>query len=327
MKTSQTIFALVSLLLCIGIAQSQNKNTNAESALLRRKRLELIKAVEDSKASLAQLLVYREASLRAAIKERDQFKELVEQHLASPERIKESEQRIINAKIEIDKVRESMKAADAQLAHIKETLGDENSKDKSAAFNEDPLEELQRLVLTAEKQPAQACALKLNQAPEVRGFHFGQSYQDIVDRLGQAVANFRYGIDKPDEVGLRSVTLQGTELKFRARQAEAERFKDIGDVELKFLDDHLASVKITYDSDVTWRNNLEFTAAVADGLKLPTQGWRGNDPTLLNCEGFTVITTSRGLWSTLTLKARGLEAELERRRQNIDNNKRRTFKP
>ncbi len=113
----------------VSSATKKNVGNDAAKAAdeLAKRRVELIKAVNDSKASLAQLLVYREASLRSAVKERDQLKELYAQGLVAKQKIVESEAKVTSAQSEIDKVRESMDAADKQIAHINETIAEEKT--------------------------------------------------------------------------------------------------------------------------------------------------------------------------------------------------------
>lgn len=105
----------------------ESNEAKAAADELARRRAELIKAVNDSKASLAQLLVYRETNLRAALKERDQLKELYAQGLVAKQRIVESDGKIAAAQTEINKVREGMDAADKQIAHVNETIAEEKA--------------------------------------------------------------------------------------------------------------------------------------------------------------------------------------------------------
>ncbi len=114
----------------VSITPQKNIESNEAKAAadeLAKKRVELIKAVNDSKASLAQLLVYRETNLRAALKERDQLKELYAQGLVAKQRIVESDRKVADAQNEISKVRESMDAADKQIAHVNETIAEEKA--------------------------------------------------------------------------------------------------------------------------------------------------------------------------------------------------------
>ncbi len=113
----------------VSSATKKNVGNDAAKAAdeLSKRRVELIRAVNDSKASLAQLLVYREANLRTAVKERNQLKELYAQGLVAKQKIVESEIKVTSAQSEIDKVRESMDAADKQITHINETVAEEKT--------------------------------------------------------------------------------------------------------------------------------------------------------------------------------------------------------
>ncbi|MGI8654205.1 MAG: hypothetical protein ACR2LC_03185 [Pyrinomonadaceae bacterium] len=70
---------------------------------LNQRRIELVKALEDSKTSMAQLLIYREANLRAVTKQLDQLKELYAQGQVTKIKLDQAEMLLTTAQNEADK--------------------------------------------------------------------------------------------------------------------------------------------------------------------------------------------------------------------------------
>ena len=157
--------------------------------------------------------------------------------------------------------------------------------------------------------------------PEVRGFRLGMTW-DEYQQIPFGEAHF-YG--KPDEVGMRHELLSSVQFYF---SSDKEKYKGIRMAELTFMDDRLVKLEVSYDHTVQWPNDLEFTAAVAESLKLPKTGWLGHNPTTLICNEFQVETDAgRFGGSRLVISRLGLDQQVERRRQKRDQEKRQTFKP
>lgn len=98
----------------------------------------------------------------------------------------------------------------------------------------------------------------------------------------------------------------------------------IRSIDLAYLDEKLAFMKVIYDASVKWESNLQFTAAVADQLHLPLQGWQGESPTRLPCEGFIVGTREA---NTLIVQRSDFGSETAKRRAALEQKKRVEFKP
>lgn len=153
-------------------------------------------------------------------------------------------------------------------------------------------------------------------APEARGFRLGMSW-DEYKQIKLGGTNY---YDEADETGLRTENLNSVSAR--------DIFKGLERATLVFLDDRLVKIEIHYDYSTTWPNSLEFTAAIAEALKLPRTGWRGNNPTTLACDDFTVQTfvDVLNVGRLVIVKPGYADVVAARQRQN-EEKKRQTFKP
>lgn len=156
--------------------------------------------------------------------------------------------------------------------------------------------------------------------PEVRGFRLGMPW-DEYQHVSPKLVHFS---NENNEEGVRRDYLTRSDFY----RTSGDRFKSIDHIELLFLDDKLASIEVNYDTSTEWPNALEFTAAIADALKLPRTGWRGHDTAVLTCDEFGVETSvdilGRG---KLQIMKFGVTQEIERRKQANEEKSRKIFKP
>src|SRR4051812_40330828 len=152
-----------------------------------------------------------------------------------------------------------------------------------------------------------ACALGLDQAPELRGFRLGMTQAAVLARLPGVT------IEKPDNFGLArlrlsfmdSTSLLKTSTREKAVQPDAfsgegsafvldsarfPAFKGVRKIQMRFIDGRLAHLQITYDDQIKWDSIDEFVDTISTNLKLPTQ-WQapaesdGRQQKELRCEG------------------------------------------
>jgi hypothetical protein len=170
------------------------------------------------------------------------------------------------------------------------------------------------------------CPLKFEEAPEVRGFKLGQSFDEV-----RKILPLKADISEKDELGLRTATVLGISslprLYLDAPADWPKRMEGVDTIWLRLLDDKLVYVAIRYDDSTKWPNPLEFTAAIAASLSLPKKGWYGVAPTRLDCAGFFVETYASMTTPMLIIKLRDLEGELVTRKYEAQRKKREKFKP
>lgn len=141
------------------------------------------------------------------------------------------------------------------------------------------------LILTCAVASTAQCALKPDQAPEVRGL-----------RLGMTVARMRtlYTSLAPraaDEFGEAQITAGSNNLT----PVEQIAFKGIDTIHLDFIDDRLVEFGVTY-ANLPWKDLNQFISKTSELLKLPS-GWSGDENTqTLNCNGLQ-IRAGRSSWS------------------------------
>jgi hypothetical protein len=261
---------------------------------------DLIKAAEEYKASLRQLISHYEAQLSRDRERLKKAKELRDSNLLD-------ERALANEEANVS-------ASERKLAQTRERL-----------------ERADDYVNRAQSNP---CALKVAEAPEVRGFKLGQTYEEIKRGFPNEDLS-AHGVDSQKPNGVRQIIVAAGGYTSRLRRAAAgelpegwsKRFEGVSRAEVQLLDDKVASVKIVYDDTAKWEDPLEFTAAIAEGLKLPRQGWRGKYPTVLDCDGFTVETEAVTSYSTLTIQLTDFVPEVKRREAEAERAKRKVFKP
>ena len=168
----------------------------------------------------------------------------------------------------------------------------------------------------AQQAQAQVCTLTVEQAPELRGFRLGMTTEEIRARFPGALVR---------QMGFGSSSAQLTQAAFG--QGNADAYKGVNDINLLFLDDHLAYLAVGYDQTVPWKNAGQFAARVSEFLKLP-DAWRdgaGNGNKVLTCAGFDVIVTP-GI-NTVTLTIPGYSEVLRQRREQHEEKLRQDFRP
>jgi hypothetical protein len=186
-------------------------------------------------------------------------------------------------------------------------------------------------VLSQRQSPSPAkCPLTLDESPTVRGLKLGQA-RSVVQELfapngdEKSLQALRLGSGSArldDFVGVREQTIYSPLF-------DSERLKGIRSIELRYLDDKLASFSIDYGTEVKWQSTAHFTAAIADQLQLPASSWgwgEGRVKLRLDCDGFYVETFAYQS-SELKIEQADLNAEVAKRKVEQERKKRVEFKP
>jgi hypothetical protein len=137
------------------------------------------------------------------------------------------------------------------------------------------------IVTTASAQPS-SCSAKIDQlanAPELRGFHLGMTYDQVKAR----VPPIQFG--RADEFGVAKTSINPS----FGPQFDKASFADVRTISLDFLDGKLVTLWIGYESTFKWQKLDEFVAGMSTSLNLPA-AWppkRGGQE--LRCDGFSVL--------------------------------------
>jgi hypothetical protein len=137
---------------------------------------------------------------------------------------------------------------------------------------------------TFAQQPPPACAAK--NAPEFNGFHLGMTLADAKSKLADT-SMFDAKISSANKIGTLAVRISGAELK-------DEYAEGIDDINLVFVDNALAVIKVTYHSGAgNWFGAKDFFKQLSEKLGLPPMT-ASNSPSgrsekyKVECTGFIV---------------------------------------
>jgi hypothetical protein len=138
------------------------------------------------------------------------------------------------------------------------------------------------------KKPAAQEQCAVQGAPALRGFRLGMPLMDVKGALEDA-SLFDAKISAGNSVGSRAVRIQGSELK-------GDNAEGVDDVDLIFVDDRLANIKVNFNSGMRWDNAEDFFARMSESLGLPKRSGaepaRGsnqrNQKYTVECRAFSV---------------------------------------
>ena len=141
--------------------------------------------------------------------------------------------------------------------------------------------------------------------PELRGLRLGMSIEEV-----KAIKPSLRTVGGANEVG-----------EHRASIYSAER--GVSRIGLEFLDGRLTYIEVAYDNTVKWKDEQQFLSRVAENFGLPTP-WHG----LIECQGLNLDADyNYGISPEIHLYDPSARHTVRRRRADIEEKKRREFKP
>jgi len=162
------------------------------------------------------------------------------------------------------------------------------------------------------------CTLKINQAPELRGFRLGMTVEQVKSRFP-----FIRVIDSGEFAFYKSGQITSENLK------TIDSFRGIQGIGLIFLDDKIISVDVGYDSSIEWKNEEQFSTRVGEMLKLPNAWQRGTSgySRQLECDGFQVRTSRNQIGLFNRAQYENLERRQQEQVEKRKEERRQSFKP
>jgi hypothetical protein len=127
-----------------------------------------------------------------------------------------------------------------------------------------------------------ACSAKIDQlpdAPELRGFHLGMTYDQVKAR----VPPIQFG--RADQFGVAKTSINPS----FGPQFEKTSFADVRTISLDFLDGKLVTLWIGYESTFKWQKLDEFVNGMSKSLSLPATWPPRRGGQQLTCDGFSVF--------------------------------------
>ena len=131
------------------------------------------------------------------------------------------------------------------------------------------------------------CSLRLDRlpdAPELRGFHLGMTYDQVKSR----VAQIQFG--RSDQFGVSKTSIS----PFFDPRFDKASFADVRTISLDFLDGKLVTLWIGYENTFKWKTVDEFVAGLSKSLNLPAEWAANRGGRQLTCEGFSVFVSMIG---------------------------------
>jgi hypothetical protein len=135
-----------------------------------------------------------------------------------------------------------------------------------------------------------ACALKLADAPALRGFKLGMSLREVTTRFR------RFTVPETDTCGRLNLDFNEALGALSGLALSPRELTGISRLRLTFADERLAYIRVTYSRESAVSNSQEFRAALSTSISLPGK-WRatgGEDnwdhAHVIGCDGFKVMT-------------------------------------
>lgn len=164
------------------------------------------------------------------------------------------------------------------------------------------------LLLVTTTVASQQCNLKSDQladAPELRGFRLGMSF----DQVRARVPPIQFG--PADEFGVTRTSINPLYDSHFDRVA----FADVRTISFDFLDGKLATLWVGYESSFKWQSVDEFVTGISRSLNL-TASWspkRGGRQ--LHCDGFTILVSMIAGSPSIRLNDDAAEETIAERRE------------
>lgn len=167
----------------------------------------------------------------------------------------------------------------------------------------------------SKKSSTEAAPCPVQRAPGMRGFSLGMHLTEVKGALEDA-SMFDSKISVGNSVGSRAIRIQGSELK-------GDNAEGVDDVDLVFVDDRLASVKVNFNSAMRWDNAQDFFTRMSESLGLPkpvdteqAASSQRNQKYVFECTAFSVtlayafgVSPSVAIADVLALKGVGQRRE------------------
>lgn len=164
----------------------------------------------------------------------------------------------------------------------------------------------------------------VNRVPEMRGFRLGMPLTEVKGALEDA-SLFDSKISGGNKVGSRAVRVLGSELK-------GDNAEGVDDVDLVFVDDRLASMKINFNSAMRWEGAQDFFARTSESLGIPKPvgeeaSNQRNQKYVFECQTFSVtLAYAFGVSPSVAITDMGAQRTIgERYEKNPDGETREIF--
>jgi hypothetical protein len=157
---------------------------------------------------------------------------------------------------------------------------------------------------------AQQCTAKsdqLSDAPELRGFRLGMTFDQVKAR----VPPIQFG--GPDETGLTKTSIN----PLYDPRFDKAAFADIRTISFDFLDGKLTTLWIGYESSFKWQSVDDFVSGISKSLNVAGSWSPKRGGQQLRCEGFTVFVSLIAGSPSVRLSDDAADETIARRREEV----------
>lgn len=168
------------------------------------------------------------------------------------------------------------------------------------------------------KDAVQGPPCPVQQAPSLRGFRLGMPLPEVKGALEDS-SLFDAKMSTANNVGSRAVRIQGSELK-------GDNAEGVDDVDLIFVDNRLANIKVNFNSAMRWDSATDFFTRMSETLGLPKPSGeeaRGanqrNQKYTVECSSFSVtLAYSFGVSPSVAISDTAAQKRVVDRRSKTD---------
>jgi hypothetical protein len=131
-------------------------------------------------------------------------------------------------------------------------------------------------IVSAQDNRCGAKMAELPQAPELRGFRLGMTFEQVKARVPQIV------FDRTDDLGVSKTSVNPD---FDPR-FDKSTFADVRTISLDFLDGRVTSLWIGYEPSFKWKSIDEFVKGISQALGVPNEWTAKGRAQQLKCSDF-----------------------------------------
>lgn len=157
---------------------------------------------------------------------------------------------------------------------------------------------------------AQQCILKSEQlpdAPELRGFRLGQTF----DQVEGIVPQIKFG--RADEIGVTKTSIS----PLYDQKFDQAKFADIRTISFDFLDGKLTTLWIGYENSFKWQTVDEFIQGINKALNLPRSWSPRRNGQQLHCDGLTIFVSLVAGSPSIRLSDDAADSTIALRREEV----------
>ncbi len=169
----------------------------------------------------------------------------------------------------------------------------------------------------ASQEAQQPCTQKLTNLPAVRGLKHGMSLSELLKIYPLA------SVTKKDEIGLQTVRINHLTV------VDKELKRNLKSIYGDFIDDKLQTFAILYDDSIKWGSLSKFVEPLAETFNIPTQVWslELNILAMAKCSDFQLTAALLPQESAIIMQPKDYEKNRDQLRKDIEEKKRKSFKP